>query len=128
MAVRGPDVDAEAKRQLRQAMVRAYREEAIARTRALIASNDSFRERLVVFWSNHFTVSAQRPVVMALVGPFEREAIRPHVTGRFRDMLGAVVKHPSMLLYLDNARSIGPRSIVGERRGKGTDRESRAAS
>ena len=55
----------------------------------------------------------------ALVGPFEREAIRPHVTGRFRDMLGAVVKHPAMLLYLDNASSVGPDSVAGERRGRG---------
>lgn len=118
-ASRGPAVDLETKRQLREAMAHAYRTEAIARTRALIASGASFRERLVLFWSNHFTVSIQRPVVMGLVGPFEREAIRPHVTGRFRDMLGAVVKHPAMLLYLDNASSVGPDSVVGERRGRG---------
>ncbi len=119
MAVRGPDTDPGAKQQLRKAMVQAYRREAIARTRAQIASTESFRERLVLFWSNHFTVSIQRPVIGSLVGPFEREAIRPYVTGRFRDMLGAVVKHPAMLLYLDNARSVGPGSLVGVRRGKG---------
>ncbi|MDA0261704.1 MAG: DUF1800 domain-containing protein [Proteobacteria bacterium] len=71
------------------------------------------RERLVMFWSNHFTVSASRPIVAGLVGAFEREAIRPHVTGRFADMLLAVTKHPAMILYLDNGLSIGPNSPAG---------------
>ncbi|HET7154101.1 MAG TPA: DUF1800 family protein [Hyphomicrobiaceae bacterium] len=44
-----------------------------------------FRERLVWFWSNHFTVSAEKALVFALVGSFEREAIRPHVTGSFTE-------------------------------------------
>ena len=54
-----------------------------------------------------------------LVGAFEREAIRPHVTGRFHDMLRAVVSHPAMLIYLDNATSVGPDSRAGRARGKG---------
>jgi uncharacterized protein (DUF1800 family) len=77
------------------------------------------RERLTLFWSNHFTVSVIRPIVLGLAGSFEREAIRPHVTGRFHDLLLAVVRHPAMLLYLDNAGSIGPHSRPGERQGKG---------
>jgi len=58
-------------------------------------------------------------VVAGLVGSFEREAIRPHVTGRFEDMLRAVVRHPAMLLYLDNAESIGPNSRAGQRNHRG---------
>jgi uncharacterized protein (DUF1800 family) len=96
-----------------------YTKEAAARTLAQVQSRDPLRERLVAFWSNHFTVSILRPIVIGLVGPFEREAIRPHVTGRFQDMLLAVTRHPTMLLYLDNARSTGPDSRLGQRRGLG---------
>ncbi len=92
-----------------------YLSEAIARTRAAIDSPAPLVERLVAFWSNHFTVSIQRGAIAGLCGPFEREAIRPHVLGRFREMLNAVLRHPAMLLYLDNARSIGPNSLAGMR-------------
>ena len=71
---------------------------------------EPFRERLVDFWMNHFTVSRRSADIGALVGPLEREAVRPHVTGRFADMLVAVTRHPAMLLYLDNQNSIGPNS------------------
>jgi uncharacterized protein (DUF1800 family) len=57
--------------------------------------------------------------VRPIAGAFEREAIRPHVLGRFADMLLAVESHPAMLHYLDNARSIGPDSMAGRNRGKG---------
>jgi uncharacterized protein (DUF1800 family) len=67
-----------------------------------------FQERLVWFWANHFTVSAEKPVIFAVVGSFEREAIRPHVNGRFVDMLTAATKHPAMILYLDNHLSVKP--------------------
>jgi len=73
----------------------------------------------VIFWSNHFTVSTRRPLIYGLAGAFEREAIRPHVNGRFADMLLAVVRHPAMLVYLDNIRSIGPDSAAGRRGGRG---------
>jgi uncharacterized protein (DUF1800 family) len=97
----------------------AYLEEAAARTLAMIQSDQPFYERLVAFWSNHFTVSTQRQAVAGLVGSFEREAIRPRVFGRFEDMLLASTRHPAMLLYLDNAQSIGPNSMVGKRADKG---------
>jgi uncharacterized protein (DUF1800 family) len=90
-----------------------------ARMNAAIASETPLLERLVFFWSNHFTVSALRPVVRGFVGAFEREAIRPHVTGRFADMLLAVARHPGMGFYLDNVQSIGPNSPFGKRRDKG---------
>jgi uncharacterized protein (DUF1800 family) len=90
-----------------------------ARMNAAIASETPLLERLVFFWSNHFTVSALRPVVRGFVGAFEREAIRPHVTGCFADMLLAVARHPGMGFYLDNVQSIGPNSPFGKRRDKG---------
>jgi len=107
--------DPEAKKALRQ----DYLAESGARTRAAAFTTTPVRERLVRFWSNHFTVSVQRLLLLPLAGAFEREAIRPHVTGRFVDLLRAVVRHPAMLLYLDNAQSIGPDSPAGLRRGKG---------
>ena len=55
----------------------------------------------------------------ALVGAFVEEAIRPNVTGRFDDMLLAVMRHPAMLLYLDNAESVGPDSPAGQRSHRG---------
>ncbi len=78
-----------------------------------------FRERLVWFWSNHFAVSIAKPQSSPFVGAFEREAIRPYVTGKFADMLLAVEQHPAMQLYLDNAQSIGPDSMAGRITGKG---------
>ena len=111
--------DRMAKRQMRKRMRQDYRKEAGAREAAAATSDAPFRERLVRFWSNHFTVSARKPLAAGLVGPFEREAIRPHVTGRFADMLLAVVRHPAMLVYLDNVQSVGPNSRAGRRRDRG---------
>ncbi len=78
-----------------------------------------FRERLVWFWANHFTVSLRGGRTAALGGDYVRTAIRPHVTGRFADMLLAVMRHPAMLTYLDNAGSFGPGSPAGLQRNKG---------
>ena len=79
----------------------------------------SFRERLVWFWTNHFSVSVQQNETGCLIGPMMREAIRPHVTGNFTDMVLAVERHPAMLRYLDNAGSIGPDSPAGQRTQRG---------
>ena len=87
-----------------------------ARCLVRVQTETPFAERWVAFWSNHFTVSAARPEVLALAGPFEREAIRIHAFGRFEDMLFAVETHAAMLFYLDNIRSIGPNSTLGRRR------------
>jgi uncharacterized protein (DUF1800 family) len=78
-----------------------------------------FRERLVWFWANHFTVSIMQGQTASLVGPFIREAIRPYVTGNFTDMVLAAESHPAMLRYLANDVSIGPDSPAGERTGRG---------
>jgi uncharacterized protein (DUF1800 family) len=105
--------------EFRQLVRAVYLAEASARTTAAIAADNPFVERLVAFWSNHFTVSSAKPIVAGLTGAFEREAIRPHLGGSFGDMLRAVATHPAMLIYLDNARSIGPDSPAGQRLGKG---------
>ena len=111
--------DPDQARAVRRSMRELYRREVAARTRLQASTSTPLRERLVGFWANHFTVSVQRPTVSGLAGAFEREAIRPHLAGSFHGLLHAVVRHPAMLLYLDNARSIGPRSRVGQRRSKG---------
>ena len=81
-----------------------------ARTDAALTAPAPFVERLVHFWANHFAVSADKLTVIGLAGLLEFEAIRPHVLGSFGDMLLAVERHPAMLLYLDQAQSIGPES------------------
>jgi len=115
--VRGPRGDADAR--LPESARALYLREAVARTAAQVEGASPLVERLVAFWSNHFTVSIQRMVVLPLAGAFEREAIRPHVRGCFRDMLLAVARHPAMLLYLDQAQSAGPGSMAALRRGRG---------
>lgn len=70
-----------------------------------------FGERLAMFWANHFAIATGKGGdVHIMAGAFEREAIRPHVFGRFEDMLLAVESHPAMLYFLDNHQSIGPNS------------------
>jgi len=93
-----------------------FRNEAKAHFDAAINAETGLVERLVWFWSNHFCVNADATV---MAGGYEREAIRPYVLGRFKDMLLAVEGHPAMLLYLNNAQSIGPDSVAGINRDKG---------
>ena len=80
---------------------------------------DGLRERLVDFWADHFTVKAKNQSFRHTILPFVEDAIRPHVAGRFADMLVAVALHPVMLSYLDQHVSIGPTSAVGLRSGRG---------
>ncbi len=93
-----------------------FRREARARIDAALNAEIGFVERLVWFWSNHFCVNQEKTV---MAGAYEREAIRPHVLGHFADMLLAAEGHPAMLLYLDNAQSIGPNSVAGVNRDRG---------
>jgi uncharacterized protein (DUF1800 family) len=99
--------------------VQLVQNEAHVRIEAAVGAEIGFVERLVWFWSNHFCVSTDR--IPSMAGAYEREAIRPHVLGRFLDMLVAVESHPAMLFYLDNAESMGPDSIAGINRGRGLD-------
>ena len=89
---------------LRQAVVRAAMTE------------DGMRERLTHFWADHFTARGKQGVMLHSTGAYVAETIRPNVTGRFCDMLKAVVVSPMMLLYLDQVQSIGPNSVFGKNR------------
>src|SRR3954463_2905501 len=88
-----------------------YLEEARVRIEAAFSAEIGFAERLVWFWSNHFCVSADK--IRSMSGAYEREAIRPHVLGRFTDLLLATEGHPAMLFYLDQTVSMGANSIAG---------------
>lgn len=90
---------------------------ADARARLLTATRSTrpFNERLALFWANHFTVSVAKGSVRGIAGAFEREAIRPHIGGRFVTLLRAAVLHAGMLRYLDNDNSAGPDSTLVRR-------------
>jgi uncharacterized protein (DUF1800 family) len=97
-----------------------FGEDMEALLRHAVSTDLPVRERLVWFWSNHFTVSERagnRP--LGLIGPYVRDAIRPHVTGRFADMVKAVMRHPAMLYYLQNEASVGPDSPAGLKQHRG---------
>lgn len=115
---------------LRYALVRFARERGYRRQRELlgqlmaqkltraVSAENQLAELLTGFWFNHFNVSITdnetRPWVLA----YERDAIRPQALGDFRSLLGATARHPAMLLYLDNARSVaaeGMPTTAGER-------------
>ena len=100
---------------IRQKLAPLYLEQVAARYRVAARTGEPFRERLMHFWTNHFAVSADKPQVIALAATLENEAIRPHLAGRFVDLLLAVESHPAMILYLDNQASIGPNSQLAQR-------------
>jgi uncharacterized protein (DUF1800 family) len=115
-----------------QAFVPEYRRQGqIKRTPRLVASEDlkearvlravysnrQLEEVLVDFWFNHFNVDSTKNVGMTanlgqlLIGSYERDAIRPHVLGHFKDLLLATARHPAMLYYLDNWESVAPNAF-----------------
>ncbi len=114
-----PGMSDEEQRSTEQQFGEHFRQLVQADTRARLGTaaltTRPFAERLALFWANHFTVSMTKPSARGLVGAFEREAIRPHIGGRFEDLLRAAVTHPGMLRYLDNERSAGPHSQVVRR-------------
>jgi uncharacterized protein (DUF1800 family) len=77
------------------------------------------QEVLVDFWYNHFNVFLDKGMDHYLITAYERDAIRPHIMGKFEDLLRATAKSPAMLFYLDNWRSVGPHSQAGRRRDMG---------
>ena len=109
-----PIDEAGIRKALRQQYQDNYGGQARARIVAALTTPAPFPERLVHFWANHFAVSADKLQTLGLAGTLEFEAIRPHIGGRFIDMLLAVERHPAMLLYLDQAQSIGPDSMIAE--------------
>ncbi len=93
--------------------------ERYARLQFGLITQASFHERLTRFWANHFTVSAQKQAVAMIVGPYEREAIRPNILGHFFDLAWNAITHPAMLIYLDNVASIGGRAAKRAKRKRG---------
>ncbi len=110
--------DAEIVRLGRSGIRGQYLAAANARLTSALSTDTDFPERLVHFWSNHFAVSADKLSVLGFAGNFEFEAIRPHIMGHFSDLLMAAVRHPAMLLFLDQAVSFGPDSPIAARQKK----------
>ena len=105
----------------RQKLIEARRvlaDDIAVRVNITLTSRAPMMERLVHFWSNHFSVSVGKPGTQFEAGPHEFTAIRPHVLGRFSDMLKAAVLHPAMLIYLDQFQSIGPNAPFSQRRAR----------
>lgn len=99
------ELDEEARRRLARQSNIPLQELGAARIMRAVESERQLTEVLVDFWFNHFNVFAGKGQVRFLLSPYEREAIRPHVMGSFRRMLGAVAHSPAMLVYLDNWQS-----------------------
>ena len=109
----------DARRESRRDLVQETAREFAARADLAATTPDGFAERWALFWANAFTVSATKFQSGIFIGPYEREAIRPHVFGRFEDLVLAAESHPAMLTYLDQAQSVGPNSVAGQRRNAG---------
>ena len=115
----GPDKMAKPPRTV-PAPQRIYEAEVAARLDRASSADIGYVERLTAFWTNHFAIGiGVGQIERTLAGAFEREAIRPHVLGRFEDMLFAATRHPAMLAYLNNNVSIGPDSPLGKRLKRG---------
>jgi uncharacterized protein (DUF1800 family) len=108
-------MDPELRRLSRSEIRRHYVDAAGARLANAVATPTPFPERLTHFWANHFAVSADKITMIGFAGNHEFEAIRPNIMGKFADLLIAAVRHPAMLLYLDQAQSFGPDSPVAQR-------------
>ena len=96
----------------------SFGEVAAARLTRAVVSERQLYERMVEFWSNHFSVFQGKGQTRLYIPDYERAVIRPYAMGRFRDLLGAVAKSPAMLVYLDNAQSMADsmhRTLGGRR-------------
>jgi len=111
----GADPEQNARARRREISSQTFSEFA-AKANLAAQGTAGFAERWAMLWANVFTVSTTSLETLALVGQFEREAIRPHVFGRFQDLTLAAEMHPAMLSYLDQVRSVGPNSRAGQRR------------
>jgi uncharacterized protein (DUF1800 family) len=103
---RGMAAEADAVNAVRDQVRPLVAQAVTARLARALLSPAQLEEVLTEFWFNHFNVFAGKNAVGVLVADYEQRAIRPHVLGRFRDMLGATASHPAMLIYLDNAQSV----------------------
>jgi uncharacterized protein (DUF1800 family) len=104
----GPDVSPRQPSEAQRNQQRVLLELSEAKILRAVYGERQLEEVLVDFWFNHFNVFAGKGLTRAYVTEYEREAIRPHVLGTFRDLLGATAKSPAMLFYLDNWMSSAP--------------------
>jgi uncharacterized protein (DUF1800 family) len=104
------------RRQPETPMIENFFREAKAHYDGAVRAEIGFAERLVWFWSNHFCINSD---ITVQAGAYEREAIRPHVLGKFVDLLTAAESHSAMLNYLGNSASMGPNSVAGINRDRG---------
>lgn len=111
----GGEDEAKAYRSYRRQMNDRYVGAIVDRFARIMDDPSGFGERLVAFWSSHFAVRGGAPHANLMTAALVDEAIRPHLTGRFADMLFAAETHPAMLVYLDQVRSVGPNSVVAKR-------------
>jgi uncharacterized protein (DUF1800 family) len=109
-ALLGGNKRREAEEAISAEMRETYRQSVNARMAIALTTETPFVERLASFWSNHFVLSVEKPQVGIFAAAYEMDVIRPHVLGRFEDMLMAVEHHPAMLFYLDQYQSTGPNS------------------
>lgn len=109
----------DARRDSRRALTQQTGQAFLARAAHGATTPDGFAERWALFWANVFTASATKFQSGIFLESYEREALRPHVFGRFEALALAAEQHPAMLLYLDQAQSIGPNSRAGQRRQAG---------
>ncbi|MGL5838014.1 MAG: DUF1800 domain-containing protein [Sphingorhabdus sp.] len=114
-AAQTPEMLEEQRASYRKILRDQYAEAVETRLGLALTSRADFAERLMHFWANHFAVSTDMLIMMGLAGNFEFEAIRPNIFGSFTDLLKAATYHPAMLLYLDQAQSVGPNSKVAQR-------------
>src|SRR5262245_22128841 len=77
-----------------------------------VSSERQLQEVMVDFWFNHFNVYAQKGATRWMLTGYERDAIRPHALGRFRDLVLATARHPAMLFYLDNWLSVREGTVI----------------
>jgi uncharacterized protein (DUF1800 family) len=113
---RGPDEEIrqgarENRKTLRRDTFRASKDWAIAHVARRIETRTGFRERLESFWGDHFTGYGKGGTLRYGTSPYLHSILRPRMTGLFEDLLFEAVTHPMMVLYLDQARSVGPQSI-----------------
>ncbi|MGJ7492228.1 DUF1800 domain-containing protein [Variovorax sp. ZT4R33] len=108
-ALAGDDAKKAARQAYQQALNQLAREAQQRFLLRALYSPNQLQEQMTWFWMNHFNVSTRKANLRALIGDYEETAVRPHALGRFRDLLGATLRHPAMLRYLDNAQNAANR-------------------
>lgn len=117
----GMDSDAlrEQARAIRRELSASRAQALIHRMARYMTARYGFRERLVQFWADHFTVRGKNGDLRHAAASFVEDAIAPHIGGRFSAMLRAATTHPMMLHYLDQIQSTGPNARGRRGRNRG---------